>query len=401
MANIGILGGTFNPIHNGHLAMASSVYDQLNLDKVWFMPSKRPPHKDNSIILPDEDRRRMVKHAIAPIKHFEFSDMELKRDKTTYTVDTLTELEQTCPDDRFFFIIGGDSLEMFESWRKPEVIVKKCQLVVVNRGDIKEEIMDGLIEKYNKKFDTHIIKVDMPLMDISSSNLRKMFREKREVRPFVPIDVVNYIKFNGFYGTKPGFKSKPSDKKVINTIKSCVNNRRYIHILGVAMTASNLATAHDCDEHKAYRAGLLHDCAKFYKDYEYIDKCMEYGILITDQEKNTPALLHAKLGAYMAEHYYLETDEDLLNSITWHTLGHPEMSKLEMIIFVADYIEPGRDCNPRPFSLSEIRKTAYIDLEKAVYMCAECTLSYLEYSGEKISEDDPLVITRDYYKQFM
>lgn len=120
MKKIGIMGGTFNPIHNAHLMMAQAAYEQYELDEVWFMPSKNPPHKSQSEIVSEEHRSRMVQFAIDDSKHFLFSDIELKRQGTTYTCETLAQCVEEFSDTRFYFILGGDSLCHFEQWYHPE-----------------------------------------------------------------------------------------------------------------------------------------------------------------------------------------------------------------------------------------------------------------------------------------
>ena len=134
---IGILGGTFDPIHNAHIEIAKNALKQFKLDKVWIMPTPNPPHKDNLIIAPQEDRINMIKIAIEKIDGLEFCDYELKlgSDDKTYTADTLNKLCEDYPDDKFYFILGSDSLSSFVSWYKPEVIVKKAQLLAVRRDD--------------------------------------------------------------------------------------------------------------------------------------------------------------------------------------------------------------------------------------------------------------------------
>ncbi|MBQ9563768.1 MAG: nicotinate (nicotinamide) nucleotide adenylyltransferase [Lachnospiraceae bacterium] len=114
---IGIMGGTFNPIHLGHLILAENAYRQLDLDVVWFMPSGKPPHKPNTEILPNEDRVHMVELAIEGTPYFELSLLEIDRQGITYTVDTLEYLTKTRPEDQFFFLAGADSLYQFETWR--------------------------------------------------------------------------------------------------------------------------------------------------------------------------------------------------------------------------------------------------------------------------------------------
>src|SRR5690554_331928 len=122
MKKIGILGGTFDPIQNAHLVLAECSYEQFDLDRVWFMPSKNPPHKINKYIESKEHRSNMIKLAIEDNPHFEFSDFELMRQGLTYTTDTLLMLNQEYTDVKFYFIIGEDSLFDLENWKKPHLL---------------------------------------------------------------------------------------------------------------------------------------------------------------------------------------------------------------------------------------------------------------------------------------
>lgn len=150
---------------------------------------------------------------------------------------------------------------------------------------------------------------------------------------------------------------------------------RYEHTLGVMYTAESLAMRYGVDMEKAAVAGLLHDCAKCIPNTQKLKLCKKHGIEVSELEKKNPSLLHAKLGAYMAKKVYNVTDEDVLNAIRWHTTGRPDMSMLEMIIYMADYIEPNRDKAP---NLKEIRKLCFVNIEEAICCVLESTLSYLE-----------------------
>ena len=168
---------------------------------------------------------------------------------------------------------------------------------------------------------------------------------------------------------------------------------RFEHTIGVEYTAAALAMRYGCDIKNAQAAGLLHDCAKCLTDEKRLALCKKGNIPVTELEKRRPFLLHAKTGAYLAETKYGITNPDILNAIRNHTTGRPSMSLLEKIVFIADYIEPGRTQAP---NLSKIRELAFVDIDQALFIILEDTLSYLKAAG---SELDPMTEeTWLYYK---
>jgi predicted HD superfamily hydrolase involved in NAD metabolism len=177
-------------------------------------------------------------------------------------------------------------------------------------------------------------------------------------------------------------------------VRSEMDLSRYEHTLGVESTAAALAMCYGADVKKAQIAGLLHDCAKCIPNPEKIKMCEDAHLPITEWERANPGLLHAKLGSYLAEHKYGITDPDILNSITYHTTGRPGMSLLEIIIFLADYIEPGRSSAK---NLKELRKGAFLNLEQTLLWVLEGTLNYLESIG--INADPQTRYTYEYYKE--
>ncbi|MGN0515307.1 MAG: bis(5'-nucleosyl)-tetraphosphatase (symmetrical) YqeK [Lachnospiraceae bacterium] len=188
---------------------------------------------------------------------------------------------------------------------------------------------------------------------------------------------------------------REQERLIKKKLKKRLTKDRYIHTLGVANTCVSLAMSLGTDLDRAYMAGLLHDCAKCIPDDEKIAKCERHNIEIADIERKSPYLLHTKLGAHIALNKFGVTDEEILSAILCHTTGKPEMTELELILFVADYIEPGRDRAPR---LKEIRMEAFRDIKHAAYMILKDTLSYLEQKGNPI--DDMTVKTFNYYKTF-
>lgn len=181
-------------------------------------------------------------------------------------------------------------------------------------------------------------------------------------------------------------------EKLREAIRQVQDEKRYEHTLGVAYTAANLANLYGVDIQKALRAGLLHDCAKCIPSKEKLELCKKYHIEVTALEKRNPSLTHAKLGAKVAWDVYKEQNQDVIHAIASHTTGRPGMSMLEKIIFVADYMEPGRDKAP---NLLQIRKLAYENIDLAMIKILQDTLSYLKETGEEF--DPATEETLNYY----
>ena len=171
--------------------------------------------------------------------------------------------------------------------------------------------------------------------------------------------------------------------KLQKKMKKVLEEKRYLHTLGVAYTAANLAFVFGCDDKKAFVAGLLHDVAKCISHQKRLIICKKNHIEITPIEEENPVLLHAKVGAFFAKEKYGVCDEEILNAIRFHTTGRPEMTLLEKIIYVADFVEPHRKKLPR---LAEIRKISFEDLDMAIYMILENSLNYLEKGNAKIDK---------------
>ncbi len=178
-------------------------------------------------------------------------------------------------------------------------------------------------------------------------------------------------------------------------LKGKLKPKRYIHTLGVAYTAASLAMCYKADIRKAQIAGLLHDCAKHFDNEKMLAYCAKHQITVSDAESAAPYLLHGKVGASLAQRKYQINDEEILSAITYHTTGKADMSLIEKIIYVSDYIEPHRNHAP---NLDDLRHLAFIDLDKAVFEITEQTLNYLK--KEQTPIDPATEITYDYYQRY-
>lgn len=197
---IGIMGGTFDPVHMGHLILGEKAYEQLDLDKVLFMPSGNPPHKKNREgRATDEQRIEMVRRAISDNPHFELSLEEMHADGYTYTYHTLEKLKEKNPDTEYYFIIGADSLYNFDSWMKPERICKACTLVVASRNYGENDDLGQQIMHCAKTYNGIFLCLDIMNVDVSSQQLRQWILEGHSVRYYVPDSVISYIREQHIY----------------------------------------------------------------------------------------------------------------------------------------------------------------------------------------------------------
>ncbi len=199
MARIGLMGGTFNPIHNAHLSLAKTAYEYCRLDQVWFMPSGRSYLKKDMEIPPGDVRADMVKLAIRDIPYFSFCDLEIKRPGNTYTADTLAELNALYPEDEFYFLMGADSAFSFSHWYHPEKIAALCTLGIVNRPGHEERKLKDLIKELESKFHARVVLIPFHEQMVSSSMIREMIEKGDMADSLIPGPVAVYIQQSGLY----------------------------------------------------------------------------------------------------------------------------------------------------------------------------------------------------------
>lgn len=202
MMKLGIMGGTFNPIHFGHLFLAENAYEQIGLDQILFMPSKNPPHKAKPYQVTDQQRVDMIALAIGDNPHFALSTIELERSGYTYTADTLTLLKQENPEMEYYFIVGADSLFMMHQWYQPQTIFSLCTVVAAGRDNVEPEKLKQQAEYLRQQYRANILLLDMPTIQIASEGIRKRMMEHKSVRYYLPEAVIEYIDKNRLYLTE-------------------------------------------------------------------------------------------------------------------------------------------------------------------------------------------------------
>ena len=196
---IGILGGSFDPIHNGHLAIAESAYRDFELDEIWLIPAGHSPNKDENKMTNARMRAEMVSLAIEDMPYFKLSMYEIEKEGTSFTYLTLSELKECYPDTEFYFIMGADSLDYFEKWRHPEIICEKANVLVAVRDDMDLEDIQNKISVLKSLFHAQIYPLSCPKMDISSSEIRLALLNHCELPNGLPVKVADYIQKNSLY----------------------------------------------------------------------------------------------------------------------------------------------------------------------------------------------------------
>lgn len=201
--SIALMGGTFDPIHLGHLVTAEAAVEQFGLDQVLFVPALQPPHKQGYPVTPAEHRLAMVQLATRSNPRFAVSSVELDRQGPSYTVDTLAEMRESLPyGTRLYFITGADAVINVETWREPERLFRLCHFIAAHRpGFPTNAIREGL-RGLEHRYNTRILEVDAPAFEVSSTDIRQRVRDGRTIKYLVPGPVEEYICVNGLYGAR-------------------------------------------------------------------------------------------------------------------------------------------------------------------------------------------------------
>ena len=377
MQRIGIYGGAFNPPHIGHIRAAEYAVRALNLDKLLLIPSGTSPHKP----LPQgsstaQQRLDMVK--LWAGEKMQACDLEIARGGTSYTYETVQQLQKDYPDDELILCMGTDMFLSFHTWKQPQIILQNASLAVFYRGD-KGEIADIDAKKAEYEAAGHkIYLVENPVTEISSTQLRRMLVFGCAA-PFLHKEVLRYIEDNGLYGVAEDYKNLPIEE-LEKVVVNLLNPNRVKHVLGCRDTAADLARVWGTDETDAARAGLMHDITKALDGPLQLTLCREYGKVLDEFSENNPKTLHALTGSLVAERIFGE-NEAVVKAIESHTTGKPAMNTLEKIIYVADYMEPNRDFP----GVEELRRLAYTDLDGALKLGLEMTLAMLKQQKRQIS----------------
>ena len=372
---IGIMGGTFNPIHSGHIAMAKASLAAARLDRVLILPDRNPPHKTG--IAPAEDRWKMVCAAVAQEENLEPCRMELDRSGTTYTYDTLSALHELYPKAELFYIIGADTLMQLHTWYESAKVLKMCTFVVCPRTLTVPLDAYMAQRKLLMSRGASFINVDMDVIDVSSSDIRDALA-RGAATPLLPVTVREFCGAKGLYGMP---RRVPQADQWMDRLFADLSLKRFAHTLAVAYSARHLAMAHRVDVYKAEIAALLHDCAKCMPLKEMQRVSREHSLTIDESLLESGNLLHSVAGAYLAAAIYGVEDPDVLRAIACHTTGKVGMTKLDMVVYLADKIEPTRAAYP---VLDKVRMMSTLSLEKAMFTSMDSTAKYVKKGGKSL-----------------
>ena len=392
---LGIYGGTFNPPHLGHLAAAQFALDALNLDRLEFVPAAAPPHKT----LPEggpsaEQRLEMVELAADGLllpKKVGVSGMGLHRPGKSYTADTLEQLQAADPEAELWLLMGTDMFLTLQNWREPEVITRLAGICTFARTQSDSgELLETQARYLQETFGARTCVLQLPhIVDVSSTQLRELLAQGKGQAYLSPA-VYGYIIRQGLYGVHYDLKQLP-DRELRACSYSMIRAKRIAHVQGTEEEAVRLAQRWGADEEKARRGAILHDCTKYLTMEEQLQLCRKYGIVLDDLEQQAVKLLHAKTGACVARDVYGVSD-DVYEAIFWHTTGKADMTLLEKILYIADYMEPNRDFP----GVERLRTLAYQDLDQAVL--AGCEMSIQEMKDRGLPVHPNTVRARDWLR---
>lgn len=367
---IAIYGGTFNPPHRGHVESLQAVYEQAKPDRVLVIPASIPPHKELAAGSPDAEKRlELTRLAFKELPYAEVTDMELTRTGKSYTSDTVEELLRKYPDAELMLAMGTDMFLSFETWHEYRYLIDNVTMLVFARREGEDEKIFKYGEYLESKYGAKINYIMHDPLPISSSEIRRLL-PRRLGRELLPGAVFARIVKNGDYAAKPDFPWLREQSYAY------LSPKRIPHVQGCEWEAVRLAKRWGESEEDAAEAGILHDITKKLVLSEQLILSEKYGIINDTYETANVKLLHAKTGAALARDLFNISDR-VYSAIRWHTTGKPDMTLLEKIIYMADYIEPNRDFP----GVDKLRKLAYEDLDAAMALGLKMSLEDIRSYG--------------------
>ncbi len=381
MKRIGILGGTFDPVHCGHIHLAEDAMKQGGLDEVIFIPARLQPFKLGKKITSGEDRLVMLRLATEHMPGFTVSSCELDAEGVSYTYLTLRALQKEYGEDaRLYFIMGTDAFLKIELWMMAEELLQDYGFLIGTRPGYREEELAECIARVQGRFHTEVMNINNTQYHISSTQVRERIQSGKPAEGLLPEAVEAYIREKGLY--EDGSLDCEHWKSVIEPfIREHLKPKRLKHTYGVAAEAKKLAQRYGEDPDKAELAGLCHDMMRNISPEESAELVRRYGL--PEKLADNFNLAHGKIAAKILADVYGMQDEDLLNAVMYHTTGRKGMSRLEKILYLADAIEPGRNYP----QVQKLRRTAEEDLDKACILCMERSMEYVRSTGASVDPD--------------
>ncbi|MDR0707132.1 MAG: nicotinate (nicotinamide) nucleotide adenylyltransferase [Treponema sp.] len=394
---VAILGGSFNPVHIGHLALADAVISTLEYDRVIFVPAFISPFKPDADAENPQDRLDMLVSSIAGDPRLTVDDCELRRKGVSYTISTVADIiRRYCPDGKPGLVIGDDLARDFTQWYKSDEILEKADIIIARR--IYRERMDAPVFLF-----PHAA-LDNEIMDISSSNMRERIAQDKNWRYLTPAGARTIIEDRRLYKPLSGgleeleaMKKNASTRSFAptvapfsqivymeNEVRRLVSPSRFLHSRNTALLCYDLCVRYGLDPLKGYLAGVVHDICKSFPKEELFRLARKDGEEMTKMERKKPSLLHARAGAALLKERYSIQDEAVLEAVHCHTTGKENMGPLAKIVFMADKIEVSRP-EVKP-SLRELCVRPRIGLDELFAVVLEETVTFLMAKEQDISE---------------
>ena len=367
---VAIYGGSFNPPHNGHVEAARTILAELAPDRLLVIPASIPPHKELAAQSPSaEERLLLTRLAFSELPDTEVSDIEILREGKSYTADTVELLLKEYPDAELFLAMGTDMLTSFEEWYRFRYLLEKLTLAVFVRSEGEEKEVRDFAEHLKREYGARVMLLEHAPKAMSSSDIRDMLC-RRLGASYLPDKVYERIISTGDYGARSELYWLR--EKAYAMLKP----NRVAHVAGCESEAVLLAQKWGEDPENAAEAAILHDITKKLLLSEQLILCEEYGIINEIAETENVKLLHAKTGAAVAARLFNVSGE-VYDAIRWHTTGRADMTLLEKIIYLADYIEPNRDFE----GVDRLRELAYTDIDAAMALGLEMSLEDIRSHG--------------------
>ena len=391
---IGVFGGAFNPPHNGHVAAVKTAIRCLGLDKLYVIPTGTSPHKTPEDGSPDGvDRYRMAQLAFCDMDKADVLDIELNRSGPSYTSDTLKEIHDKHSDAVLFLILGADMFLTIQKWHCPEEILELSTVCALCResGQLSELIKQK--EYLMERFGAASIVLENQAIELSSTEVRDEIRIQNGTN-LVPPKVLEYILENNLYAKANGITQNPVIIRDINSFRDTIGEETYqkalshislsrrSHVEGCISEAIRLSNHWGVDSLQAATSALYHDITKSHNLEEQLNLLRKYGIIPRTIDKASFATLHPITGAVVAREIY-GVDKDIESAIRYHTTGRADMTSLEVILYLADYMEPSRDFR----GAAEVRHFAYRDLDFAMMIALRNTIEKVCRSCRPLNPD--------------
>jgi len=381
---LAILGGSFNPMHLGHLFLADTVLSALHYDRVVLIPAYKSPFKLAAAGMEDSarDRLEMIAASIAGDPRLTVDPCEIRRGGVSYTVDTIADIiRRYAPDGKPGFIIGDDLAADFSQWHKSEEIQAMADIIIARRTSASEAVIPYPCTQ-----------ITNDVMEVSSAMIRERIAAGGAWRYLVPSAVRSIIEERGMYGFAAGTEGEASHSaathnlilRVEEAVRESQSLERFLHSRNTALMSWDMCRRLSLDPQMGYLAGMAHDMAKPLSEKEMIKLVKNDGGRISRLEKEKPSLLHGRASAILLKERFNVHNEAVLEAIALHTVGGKNMGPLAKIVYIADKMEVSREkVDPAA------RKIVYSsnDLDRIFVMALDQTVSWLRAKKLKLSED--------------